>query len=63
MGARVLPGAVSWKWNSAVGEPIGATIHSIDITVICGNPLKLSDKPYSTLPCITREWFTNNKNK
>ena len=37
--------------------------HKIDITVCYGNASKLNEKPRSSLPKLTCQWFTDHPNK
>ena len=41
------------EWNLATGEPIADLIHGVNITGLYGN--------MTSLPRITRDWFSNNK--
>ena len=42
------------------GEPTGPSIHNTDLTVLYENVSKLEEKPWSSLPRKTRQWFIDN---
>ena len=58
-GGQQASGGGNYPWK-ANGEPKEATIHKIDITVLYGNVSKLKEEPWSILPKVTRQWFTDN---
>jgi len=58
-GGQQASGGGSTAWKPS-GEPNEAAIFNIDITVLYGNVSKLKEKPWCTLPKVTRQWFIDN---
>ena len=61
-GGQQASGGGDYPWK-ANGEPKEAAIFNIDITVLYGNVSKLKEKPWCTLPKVTRQWFIDNPSK
>lgn len=62
-GRTTSGGSVKVKeWGANTGKPLNWCVNIIDMTILYGNVVKVSEFNFNTLPKITRGWFENNKN-